>query len=183
MSDRLLVAAALALGVLSRVEERAAGVSLGLSSDAAWVTAAFAAGAVAGRGGAALRGAVALTVANAAYYLTILLTESIPPHVAAGSPARWFVLGVAGGAVFGVAGAAWARGAPTVRAAGAVACGGVLIADGASAITRGVATHALSLVVGAVLVATSAPRRVLGAATAAAMVLLASTGVFEPLLP
>lgn len=58
------------LGVLSRVEETTAGLSVGLSSDATWLAVAFAVGAVrpfVRRVRAARDGALALTAANAAY--------------------------------------------------------------------------------------------------------------------
>ncbi len=102
----LLLVAGAVLGVASRVEEVVDGFSVGISSDAAWVLVAFAAGALArsARAGAAA-GVLVLTVANAAYYAWIVATEpGIDPAAVAGSPVRWLALGVGAGLVFGLAG-------------------------------------------------------------------------------
>ena len=107
----MIVLAAVLLGVVSRVEERS-GVSV-LSTDSAWVLAAFAVGVMARSAVAgAVRGVVFLTVANAAYYVWILLTEGS----VVGHPAHWFVYGVGAGLVFGAAGWASRHGAPAAAA-------------------------------------------------------------------
>ena len=84
-----VLAGAVAVGVLSRVEERTAGFSVGLSSDTTWVALPFAAGATSdavARG--AVRGMTALTVANLAYYGLVLLLEPAYLVAVAGHPSR-----------------------------------------------------------------------------------------------
>lgn len=82
-------------GVLTRVEEVGGVPTVGLSSDAAWLGVALLAGSPA-------RGALTLTAANAGWYAWILVLQpELDPAAVAGSPVRWFVLGLAGGAVMG----------------------------------------------------------------------------------
>ena len=83
------------LGVLSRVEERADGFFLAISTDTTWCAVAF----LAGR---PLRAVAALTAANASYYAYVAVTQpQLPLSAVAGSPLRWFALGVAAGLFFG----------------------------------------------------------------------------------
>jgi hypothetical protein len=98
------------LGILSRLDERTPGLSAGVSSDAMWVAVAFAIGSSrqSARGGAA-GGAVTLTAANLGYYGWILATEFTDPAAVAGAPSLWLILGLAGGALFGAAGAIGGR--------------------------------------------------------------------------
>lgn len=117
----LAAPAGAALGVLSRVEETQPW-ALGISTDATWVALAFAVGALASRGGAraaAMAGALALTAANAAYYAWIELHQPGSGLSAVTWPhARWFALGIAGGACFALAGRLFAtrRGGPRLLA-------------------------------------------------------------------
>ena len=104
---RAAIAAGLALGAVSRVEEVTGGFDLGISTNFTWLALAFGAGALAGElAWSGLAGAVALTAANGGYYAWIVLTEQgTPLDAVAGPVERWFALGVTGGFVFGVAGA------------------------------------------------------------------------------
>lgn len=152
----------LLLGVVSHLEETR-GFDVGINSDGTWIAAAFVAG-------SAGRGALTLTVANAAYY-------------AAGATTPvwwWFALGVAGGALFGAAGVAWRTGRPAIRFAAALALGGVLIADGIELRT---VPDAVKLAIGAALPVLGAPRPLPAAAVSATVVAIATTGAFDPLLP
>jgi Family of unknown function (DUF6518) len=175
------------LGILSRLEERTPGLSAGVSSDAMWVAVAFAIGSSrqSARGGAA-GGAVTLTAANLGYYGWILATESTDPAAVAGAPSLWLILGVAGGALFGAAGAIWRTGSPLVRTAAALLCSAVLIADGGPALRGAPASDAISVVAGVTLACASASTpllRCLALAACALLVTVAATGTFEPLLP
>jgi hypothetical protein len=181
------------LGVLSRVEERVDGFSLGISSDGTWILVAAAAGtlavvaprriAVAALLGA-LAGAAVLTAANAGYYALILALEpGTPPEAIAGPPGRWFVLGVSGGAVFGALGAVWRHGPPWPRVAAATVIGAVLIAD---AFAGGTWANVAGLAAGAALpVASAVDRATRGAAlgAVAAICAIAATGSLERFLP
>ena len=127
----LLLAAGLALGVLSRVEETAPW-SLGISTHATWLAAPFVAGALlrasAGRGAAA--GAALLTAANAGYYAWITTTEpGVGLASVAGPVEHWLALGVAAGACFGALGATTRTGPVAARVAAPLAAAGVLVAD------------------------------------------------------
>lgn len=187
---RIAIVAGGLLGILSRVEEATSGVSIGVSSDATWLAAAFLVGAAA-RGrpapGAVASGALALTAANVAYYAWIAATEPGTDLAAvAGSPVVWFVLGVSGGGVFGLGGHVWAatRGAPRVVAAALL--GGVFIAEGVPALLGGWLTDGVGLAIGAALPVASAQTpagRVVAAALSAALIAVALTGRLEALLP
>jgi Family of unknown function (DUF6518) len=183
---RVLVAGAL-LGVLSRVEERVSGVSVGLSSDTMWLAAAFLAGASArSTPSGAPRGALILTVANLSYYGLIRATEPLYLLAVAGHPLRWFCLGVGGGAVAGAAGAAWCHAGPGMRVAAALVPASVAIADGADGLRGAPATHAVSVVAGVALALASARTPALRTAAAGLSLLLVVTsahGAFTPLLP
>lgn len=181
-------AAGLVLGVLSRVEEITTGVSVGISSNAAWLAVAFACGLPHGRAlTAAGAGALALTAANGGYYAWIVVLEpGVDPAAVAGPPARWFVLGATGGALLGACGRGWRTGGPRLRFAAAFALSGVLVADGATALTEGQATDAPGLIAGIALALHASPD---GAARTPALLALttlvavAATGCLEPLLP
>lgn len=188
MTRIALVAGAL-LGVLSRIEETADGLSLGVSANSTWLALAFAAaivarGAAAGR--AALAGALALTAANLAYYAWIAVLEpGVELAAVAGSPLRWFALGASGGAVFGLAGWWWARERGVMRVLATLPLAGVLVADGIPALLGGATTDGVGLVLGAalpVLSGSCARERLLGAALAAAVVAVALTGRLEVLM-
>jgi Family of unknown function (DUF6518) len=105
---RIAIAAGLALGVVSRIEEVVDGFDLGISSNETWLLTAFVVGALAGieYEWSGLAGAAALTAANSSYYVWIALTEQATElDLVAGPVASWYALGVTGGFVFGVAGA------------------------------------------------------------------------------
>ncbi|WP_320669568.1 DUF6518 family protein [Patulibacter defluvii] len=181
--------AGLLLGVLSRVEEIVPGFTAGISSDGAWMLAAFVAGAcspVAGGVRPAAAGALVLTAANGGYYLWIVVLQPrLDPAAVAGPPGRWLLLGLVGGALFGLAGGVWHR-QPRWRAAAALLPTGVLIADGAEAVRGGPPWPLIGLAAGVALALASAPsgpRRWRQAAACGALVAVASTGVLEPLLP
>lgn len=183
-----ILPAGLALGVLSRVEEVAAGFSAGISSNATWLAAAFLAGvAVRSAARAAAAGAAALTAANAAYYAWIAATEpGLALDPVAGPPERWLAVGVAGGAVFGFAGRVWAAGPPLARVGAALLLGGVLVAEGISAVTGGPATDATALVLGLALPVASARgtvRRIGALAATLVIAAVATTGALEALMP
>ena len=131
---------AVLLGVLSRVEETSE-LSLGISTDAAWVALAFVAGAVLrGRTAAraALCGALVLTLANLAYYAWIAAEEpGVDLTAVAGPPLRWLILGVAGGALFAVAGRWWSGSSGVPRVLASLPLAGVCIADGITALDGG----------------------------------------------
>jgi hypothetical protein len=117
------------LGVVSRLEEVTPGFDAGISSDGLWLAAAFAAGVWRGP----LAGAAALTAANLAYYAFIGATEpGVRLASVAGRPAHWFLLGIAGGAVCGAAGALWARWGAPARIATAVLLMGLLLSGAAT---------------------------------------------------
>lgn len=179
-----LLLAGLALGAVSRFEEVTDGVSAGVSSNGTWLAAAFACGALAGSTGpGAAAGAAVLSAANAGYYAYVIaLQPGLALASVAGPPERWFVLGVAGGAVFGAAGFVWRAGAPVARVAAALLLGGVLIVDGSS----GRLGDAPALAAGLALPILSARGDALRAATIAAVAVIAavaSTGALEPLMP
>ena len=123
------MAAGIALGALSRIEETTAGWGL-VSSSTTWLAAAFVAGAFTARAvDAAAGGAITLTFANLGYYGWMgSLT---------GRSGRWFELGVAGGAIFGLLGLAARRGHPLLRAGAALTLAAVLAVE-----TMGLRTHA-----------------------------------------
>jgi hypothetical protein len=183
-----VLAAGLVLGVLSRIEETVDGLSAGVSSDGAWLGAAAVAGVLAAsprRG--ALAGALALTAANLGYYAWIATAEPGTPLAAvAGPPARWFALGLAGGAVFGAAGGAWRTGPPPVRIAAALLLAGVLVADGITAVRGGSPAAGLGIAAGAavaLLSARGAGQRIVAAAGLLAITAVAATGELERFLP
>jgi hypothetical protein len=189
MTRIALVAGAL-LGVLSRIEETTAGLSLGISANSTWLAVAFLAG-MAHRRAAALAGAragaLALTAANLAYYTWIAVLEpGVELAAVAGSPLRWLLLGASGGAVFAVAGRLWARGRGPARVLASLPLAGVCIADGIPALLGGALTDGVGLVLGVVLAVisgTCAADRLLGGALAAATVAIALTGRLELLMP
>lgn len=89
------IVAGVLLGVLSRVDETVDGFFLPVSTDGTWCAVAF----LAGR---PLRAVLTMTVANAAYYAYVALTQpELPLAAVAGSPLRWFALGIAAGLFFG----------------------------------------------------------------------------------
>ena len=185
----LAVGGGVVLGALSRVEEVTHGFSAGISSNSMWLAAAFAVGALRrSPWQAGLLGAVLLTVANASYYGWVLVTEpGVSLSSVAGSPTLWFALGLAGGAVLGLAGALWRFGGPAARLGGGMALAAVLVVEGADALGSGPATDAIGIVVGfAVGVSAAAPsRRRVSRAVAAlsALTAVAATGALAPLLP
>lgn len=209
---RALLAGVL-LGVLSRIEETSS-VSLGISSDATWVAVAFLAGVwvtagagegaggdegggaarsagARGRGGAVRRaaacGALALTAANVSYYAWIASTQpSLELADVAGSPLRWIVLGVVGGALFAATGRLWIAARGTTRVLASAPLAGVCIADAIPAVLGGPLSAGFGLAVGAALPVASGDSirtRALGAALAAVIIALALTGSLEALLP
>lgn len=185
-----LVAGAL-LGILSRVEEAVAGFAIGLSTNPTWLALAFVVGAAGRRspraGATAIAGAVALTAANAGYYAWVAVTE--PERelaTVAGSPLRWLVLGVAGGAVFAIAGRLWARGHGATRVLACLPLAGVCVVDGLLSLGAGHAGGAVALVAGVMLVllsARAARERALAVALATTVVGVALTGRLDALLP
>lgn len=102
-----------------------------VNSSTAWLGAAFLVGALSRRaGGGAVSGAALLTAFNLVYYASGATTSA---------PAlRWFELGVAGGAVFGLLGFAARTGRPLLRAAAALTLAGVCVFEAA-----GLRTHVL----------------------------------------
>jgi len=181
----LVVLAGTLLGVASRVEETTTGLSLGLSSDSAWLAAAYLAGATGVASNGALRGAAALTAANGGYYAWIALTEPATPIAVAGPPLIWLLFGLTGGALLGVTGALWRGAGPgAVRALWAAPLATVLIVDGASALAGGARSDAPGLLAGVALVLWSARRPAPSVLVAlAAFVAVAATGCLEGLLP
>ncbi len=128
---RVAIAAGIVLGVLSRVEEVAAGLDLGISTNFTWLAVAFLVG---GRLGvpewSALAGAVALTAANAGYYAWILATEpGTPLDAVAGPVERWFALGATAGLVLGGAGALLASRSRALRATACLPLAALLVAE------------------------------------------------------
>ena len=120
-----------ALGALSRIHEGTSALSV-VSTHPTWLLAAVLAGAFARTlGSGALAGAAALTAANAGYYALVAVSEDVPLASVAGSPGRWVVLGVAGGAAFGLAGAVARRRPGLARAAALAGVGAVLAGDAA----------------------------------------------------
>ena len=186
----MAVVAGAVLGVLSRVEETTR-FSAGISANATWLGVAFAVG-VLQRGAApawraAGAGALALTVANGAYYAWIACWE---PGVAlagvAGPPAVWLALGVGGGAVFAAAGRLWAAAHGPSRVLASLPLAGVCIADGIFALLGGPLTDGVALAIGVALPIASGGRaaeRMLGVGLSAGVVALALTGRLEALMP
>lgn len=175
------------LGVLSRVEERAPGVSFGLSSDSAWIACAFVAGAGARTTSrAAVLGATALTLANGAYYAVVAWTEERALDFA-GRPAAWLFAGAVGGLLFGAAGGTWSGGRPLPRAAAALALAAVLIADGAPGLTGDAPlAHGISVVLGVAFAWSSAATtrlRAAGGVVVAGLVAAGACGGLERFLP
>jgi uncharacterized protein DUF6518 len=126
---RIALAAGLVLGVLSRVEETVEGLDAGISTNLTWLAVAFASGAAARRR-SAVAGAFALTAANAGYYAYVAITEPGRPLAGVAGPVeRWFALGIAGGIVFGAAGALIRDERARVRAAGALPIAALLLAE------------------------------------------------------
>jgi hypothetical protein len=128
---RAAIAAGLALGAASRVEEVTDGFDLGISTNFTWLAVAFGAGALAGElAWSGLAGAAALTAANGGYYAWIALTEpGTPLDAVAGPVDRWFALGVTGGFVFGAAGALLASRSRARRAAACLPLAALLAAE------------------------------------------------------
>jgi hypothetical protein len=125
----IALAAGIALGALSRVEETADGLDLGISTNVTWLALAFACGATAQRW-SGVAGALALTVANASYYAYVALTEpGRPLDDVAGPVGRWFALGIAGGLVFGPAGALIRHERLAVRALAAAPLAALVVAE------------------------------------------------------
>jgi len=186
---RIAVVAGAVLGVLSRVEETTP-LSAGISANATWLALAFAIGVLhrgVGPWRAAGAGALALTLANLAYYAWIGCTE---PGVALagvpGSPALWLALGVGGGAIYASAGRVWATSLGMTRVLASLPLAGVCIADGITSFDGGPVTDGIGLAFGAVLPvasAASARERRVGAALSLAVVGVALTGRLEALLP
>lgn len=171
-----LIVVGCGLGVASRVEEMLAGFSAGISSDSAWVACAFAAG-------GAARGALLLTAANAGYYAWIALTQPALPLAAAAGPVHeWLLLGVAGGAVFGLCGRAWRTGG-RARTLAAAPLAAVLAAEGADALHGGAPTDAIGLLIGLAFFALSAHDRRVACAGCAALLALAWSDAVTPHLP
>jgi len=166
------------LGVLSRIEEVTPGFSAGISSNSAWVVAAFLTGALCrGPLTAAAAAAAAMTTANLSYYALYALTEpGVPLEAAAGRPAMWLALGLATGAVFAPAGQRWVAGGPAVRLAASLPLAAVLVLDGASAFDGGAPADAIGLALGLGLLAVSAGSVRDRAVAAAAGVLLLGLG-------
>lgn len=188
MTWMTVIAGAL-IGVLSRIEETSHWPAA-VSTNATWLATAFAAGAAHGRFGArraALAGAATLTAANLAYYATVALAEpGVDLTQVAGPPARWLALGVAGGAVFAVAGRLWLRRRGVARVAMALPLAGVWIAQCVGALQGGPLHDGVGLAAGAVLPVASgasARDRLLAAALVAVVIAIALTGRLEPLLP
>lgn len=187
MTQTLL--AGMLLGVLSRIEERAPGFSLGISSDAAWLTTAFLAG-VLSQGSTLLtgaaRGAASLTAANSAYYALIASTEpGIRLADVAGPPLVWLSLGGAGGGLMALSGHLWrTRPAGTARLASAVPLAAVCIAEGITSLRGGPLTDLPALLVGVLLLTVSA-RNASPATTALAAAIPAATYIWhlETFLP
>ena len=182
----LALAGGALLGILSRAEEVTPGLSLGLSSDSAWVAAAFAVGARAhGWRGAALLSTGTMCAANGGYYAWIVLTEPGTPLVAAaGDPWAWVVAGVLTGVVFGVAGRLWGVSPPLGRLAAVTPLAMVLAIEGGDALRGGAPTEAIGLAVALALPVVSAPsRRWPALATSAALAVLAACGAGAALLP
>ena len=182
----LVLAGGAALGVLCRIEEVTPGLSLGLSSDSAWVAAAFAAGTRATSAGrAALLAATAMCCANGGYYAWILLTErGTSLAAAAGDPWRWVAAGVLTGLVFGAAGRLWRNAAPLGRLLTVVPLAMVLVVEGGDALRGGPATEGIGFVVGLALPVASAPSpRWAACVSAAALAALAYSGFGSGLLP
>ena len=182
---RTAVAAGLALGALSRVEELTNGFSAGISSDSCWVATAFVVGALAGGAPrAAAAGALALTIANLSYYAWSKLHD---PAVAfadvAGPVLPWFAFGLAGGCVFGVAGHVW-RTTPSapLRLAAALLLAGVMTTEALEPadLRPGDLVGAL---IGVGLVLVSVRERVVAIGAAAALVVVGLSGALAPLLP
>lgn len=167
----------LVLGVLSRLEEQLGGLSAGVSSDGAWVLAAFAAGVLTRR---VATGPMLLTAANAGYYGWVGLAGPDGEVGAAGEPLRWLALGLAAGVVFGAAGRIARTSSGAARIAAAALPAGVLIADGAT----GRLADAPAVAVGvAVLVGAAGSRRAAGWVLVLVIAAVAAAGVLEPLLP
>ena len=178
------------LGVLSRVEETTPGFSIGLSSNATWVALAFAAGALR-RGAGAVRamcaGVACLTTASTAYYLWVAITEPATALASvAGPPARWYLLGVAAGAVFGATGRLWAASSGARRLAASVPLAAVLIADGVTPDLADQPSDGISAAVGTALLLASARSvraRVVAMLAAAGLAALGLSGQLHPFLP
>lgn len=188
MTWTTVIAGAL-VGVLSRIEETSHWPAA-LSTNATWLATAFAAGAAHRRFGprrAALAGAATLTAANLAYYATVALAEpGVDLTQVAGPPARWLALGVAGGAVFALAGRLWMRHRGVARVAVALPLAGVWIAQCVGALQGGPPLDAAGLAAGAALpVASGASTRdrLLAAGLVAVVVAVALTGRLDALLP
>jgi hypothetical protein len=178
------------LGILSRIEETTGGFSVGISSNATWLAAAFLVGALQrgrGVGYSAAAGGLTLTIANVAYYGWIAATE---PGVAltsvAGPPERWLALGTAGGACLAATGRFWVTERGGLRLLAAAPLAGVCITEGITAARGGPVGDGFALAVGvAFLVAsgTTSGLRVAGGAVAAAVTAVAFTGCLEMLMP
>ncbi len=183
-----LVALGALLGVVSRIEETTSGFSVGLSSNASWLGVAFLTGAMQRRAGlarAAAAGCVAMTVANASYYAWIAATEpGVPLASVAGLPAYWFMLGVFGGALFGLTGGAWAVSSGAMRVAWSLPISAVWIADGIG--PHASPSDAVAAALGFAFPIASAGNgreRLVAGLLAGALVAVALTGRLEAFLP
>lgn len=128
---RAALAAGATLGVASRVEEVSTAIDAGISTNFTWLAVAFLAGArAASLPWSGLAGAACLTLANAAYYAWVLVTEPGRPLADVAGPVdRWFALGATGGFVLGAAGAGLRCTARARRAAAAVPLAALLAAQ------------------------------------------------------
>jgi hypothetical protein len=181
-----VVLAGASLGLLSRVEEVTAGLSLGLSSDSAWVAAAFAAGARApGARSAALRAVAAMCAANGAYYAWVGVAErGTALAAAAGDPRRWVLAGVLTGLVFGVSGRWWRVSPPGGRLAAVMPLAVVLAIEGGDALRGAAVTHGIGLGLALVLPIVSArSQRRASLIASAGLAVLAASGAGAGALP